>query len=54
MGFAFREIWRQDVDDELIEKLLNAAGPIWGVLRRIKSLQQKKDIDFSVGLGHLL
>ncbi|HEX8091174.1 MAG TPA: hypothetical protein VF762_20125 [Blastocatellia bacterium] len=45
LGFAFREIRRGDLDDELLEELLKAAEPIWGVLRKIKSLQNKGKIE---------
>jgi hypothetical protein len=44
LGFAFREIRPEDIDDELLEELLKAAEPIWGVLRKIKGLQ-KEDIE---------
>jgi hypothetical protein len=41
LGFAFRDIRREDLDDELLEELLKAAEPLWGVLRKIKNLQKK-------------
>jgi hypothetical protein len=45
LGFAFREIQLEDLNDELVEELLKAAEPIWGVLRKIKSLHNKKNIE---------
>lgn len=42
LGFAFREIRREDLDNELLEELLNAAEPVWKVLRKIKTIQNKK------------
>jgi hypothetical protein len=44
LGFAFREIRREDLNDELIEELLKAAEPIWAAIRKIKS-RQKKNIE---------
>jgi hypothetical protein len=41
LGFAFRDIRREDLDDELIEELLKAAEPIWSALKKIKSRQRK-------------
>lgn len=40
LGFAFREIRRQDVTDEEIEELLKASEPIMTILSRI---QRRKD-----------
>jgi hypothetical protein len=45
LGFAFREIRHEDVNDELLEELLKAAEPIWGVVRKIKNLQNKEKIE---------
>lgn len=36
LGFAFREIKREDLDDALLEELLKACEPVWGVLEKIK------------------
>lgn len=36
LGFAFREIRREDVTDEEIEELLKASEPILAILRRIQ------------------
>jgi hypothetical protein len=43
LGFAFRDIRREDLNDELLEELLKAAEPIWRVLRKIKGLQSKNN-----------
>jgi hypothetical protein len=40
LGFAFREIKREDVSDEEIEELLKASEPILAILSRI---QRRKD-----------
>jgi hypothetical protein len=36
LGFAFREIRREDVSDEEIEQLLKASEPILSILNRIQ------------------
>jgi hypothetical protein len=36
LGFAFREIRREDVTDEEIEELLKASEPILAILNRIQ------------------
>lgn len=36
LGFAFREIQREDVTDEEIEELLKASEPILAILSRIR------------------
>ena len=42
LGFAFREIRREDVLDEEIEELLKASEPIMAVLSRIQRRKQSK------------
>ena len=41
LGFAFREISREDLTDELIEELLQATQPVWAVLAKIQRQGQK-------------
>lgn len=41
LGFAFREIKREDLDDDLLNELLNASEPLWGVLEKIKRRKTK-------------
>jgi hypothetical protein len=36
LGFAFRDIQREDLTDELIEELLQASQPLWAVLAKIQ------------------
>ena len=42
LGFAFRQIRREDLDDQLLEELLKAAEPVWSVLRKIESRRHKE------------
>jgi hypothetical protein len=44
LGFAFREIRREDVLDEEIEELLKASEPIMAVLSRIQRRKERRDI----------
>jgi len=41
LGFAFRDIRREDLSDESIEELLNASQPIWAVLAKIQRRQKR-------------
>lgn len=36
LGFAFRDIRREDLTEELIEELLKASQPLWGILAKIQ------------------
>jgi hypothetical protein len=45
LGFAFRDIRREDLDDELLEELLKASEPVWRVLNKIKTLKNKKAVE---------
>jgi hypothetical protein len=40
LSFAFREIRREDLTDELIEELLRVSQPVWAVIAKI---QRRKD-----------
>lgn len=40
LGFAFRELRREDLTDELIEELLEATQPVWNVLARVQRRKQ--------------
>ncbi len=42
LGFAFREIKREDLDDALLEELLKASEPLWGILEKIKRRKSQK------------
>jgi hypothetical protein len=42
LGFAFREIWREDVLDEGIEESLKASEPIITVLSRIQRRKEQR------------
>jgi hypothetical protein len=44
LGFAFREIRREDVTDEEIEELLKASEPILAILSRIQRRKEKSKI----------
>jgi hypothetical protein len=44
LGFAFREIRREDVTDEEIEELLKASEPILAILSRIKRRKEQSKI----------
>ncbi|HKQ06952.1 MAG TPA: hypothetical protein VJ464_17615 [Blastocatellia bacterium] len=41
LGFAFREITREDLTDEDIQQLIDACDPVWDVLLRIKRRKQQ-------------
>jgi arsenate reductase-like glutaredoxin family protein len=41
LGFAFREIRREDVTDEEIEELLKASEPILAILSMIQHRKQR-------------
>jgi hypothetical protein len=41
LGFAFRDIRREDVTEELLDELLKASQPIWAVLAKIHRRKQK-------------
>lgn len=40
LGFAFRELRREDLTNELIEELLEATQPVWTVLARVQRRKQ--------------
>jgi hypothetical protein len=40
LGFAFREITREDVADEDIQQLIEACDPVWNILLRIQRRKQ--------------
>lgn len=42
LGFAFREIKREAVTDELLEELLKASGPLWAIISKI---QQQANVE---------
>lgn len=44
LGFAFREITREDIDEELLEELLKASKPIWVVLEKIRKRKQRESV----------
>lgn len=44
LGFAFREIKREDVTDEEIEELLKASEPILGILSRIQRRKEQSKV----------
>jgi hypothetical protein len=44
LGFAFREIRREDVTDEEIEELLKASEPILAILSRIQRRKEKSKV----------
>jgi hypothetical protein len=48
LGFAFRDIRREDLTDELIEELLRAAQPLWAVLTKIQRRRQVETIKFNI------
>jgi hypothetical protein len=41
LGFAFRDIRREDVTEELLDELLKTSQPIWAVLAKIQRRKQK-------------
>ena len=45
LGFAFREIRREDVLNEEIEELLKASEPIMAVLSRIQRRKEQRGIN---------
>lgn len=42
LGFAFREIQREDLDDEILEELLKATELVWSVFRKIENRRHKE------------
>jgi hypothetical protein len=48
LGFAFRDIRREDLTDELIEELLSATQPLWTVLTKIQRRRQAETIKLSI------
>ncbi|HKQ06959.1 MAG TPA: hypothetical protein VJ464_17650 [Blastocatellia bacterium] len=48
LGFAFRDIRRDDLTDELIEELLRAAQPVWAVLTKIQRRKQVETIKVNI------
>jgi hypothetical protein len=44
LGFAFREIRREDVSDEEIEELLKASEPILAILSRIQRRREQTKV----------
>ena len=42
LGFAFREIGREDVTNQDIEELIKASEPVWNVLLKIQRRKQQK------------
>ena len=44
LGFAFREIRREDVTDEEVEELLKASEPILAILNRIQRRKEKSKV----------
>lgn len=51
LGFAFREIRREDVSDEEVEELLKASEPILAILSRIQAAQRADESDQSEALN---
>ena len=41
LGFAFRNISREDLTDELLDELFQASQPVWAVLAKIERRKQK-------------
>ena len=41
LGFAFRDIEREDVTDDDIEQLIEACDPVWNILLRIQRRKQQ-------------
>jgi hypothetical protein len=48
LGFALRDIRREDVTAEEVDELLKASEPILNILARIQRRKEKKTINFSV------
>jgi hypothetical protein len=44
LGFAFRDIRREDVSDEEIEELLKASEPILAILSRIQRRKEQTKV----------
>jgi hypothetical protein len=44
LGFAFREIRREDLDDEILEELIKATELVWSVLRKIENRKHREVI----------
>jgi hypothetical protein len=44
LGFAFREVRREDVADEEIEELLKASEPILAILSRIQRRKEQMKV----------
>ena len=44
LGFAFREIKREDVTDEEVEELLKASEPILAILSRIQRRREQTKV----------
>lgn len=44
LGFAFREIKREDVTDDEIEELLRASEPILAILSRIQRRKEQSKV----------
>jgi hypothetical protein len=42
LGFAFRDIRREDLTDELLEELLQASQPLWSVIAKIQRRKQQQ------------
>jgi hypothetical protein len=41
LGFAFRNIGREDLTDELLDELFQASQPVWAVLAKIGRRKEK-------------
>jgi hypothetical protein len=48
LGFAFRNIRREDLTDDLIEEILRAAQPLWTVLTKIQRRRQVNTIKLDI------
>ena len=44
LGFAFREVKREDVTDDEIEELLKASEPILAILSRVQRRKEKSKV----------
>ena len=42
LGFAFREIKREDITDEEIQQLIEASDPVWNILIRIQRRKERR------------
>jgi hypothetical protein len=45
LGFAFRDIRREDVTEEEIQQLIAASDPVWNILIRIQRRREHKGSD---------